>query len=104
MKEEMNKQSTASIPESREAEKFAQKYINEHSKELQTSLEYQGMLSGLPVFDPDEELASNVFAGAMIYATNIFGNRLVLGCGDYRKEAKQEIIEHLKKILELLNK
>lgn len=40
MKEEMNKQSTASIPESREAEKFAQKYINEHSKELQTSLEY----------------------------------------------------------------
>ena len=97
----MNKQSSASISESRE---FAQKYINEHSKELQTSLEYQGMLSGLPVLDPDEELASNVFAGAMIYATNIFGNRLVFGCGDYRKEDKIKIIEHLQKVLAILNK
>ena len=101
---EMNKQSSASISESRAAEKFAQKYINEHSKELQTSLEYQGMLSGLPVLDPDEELASNVFAGTMIYATNIFGNRLVFGCGDYRKEDKIKIIEHLKKVLAILNK
>lgn len=100
----MNKQSSASISESRAAEKFAQKYINEHNKELQTSLEYQGMLSGFPVLDPDEELASNVFAGAMIYATNIFGNRLVFGCGDYRKEDKIKIIEHLKKVLEILNK
>ena len=101
---EMNKQSSASISESRAAEKFAQKYINEHNKELQTSLEYQGMLSGLPVLDPDEELASNVFAGAMIYATNIFGNRLVFGCGDYRKEDKIKIIEHLKEVLAILNK
>ena len=101
---EMNKQSSASISESRAAEKFAQKYINEHNKELQTSLEYQGMLSGLPVLDPDEELASNVFAGAIIYATNIFGNRLVFGCGDYRKEDKIKIIEHLKKVLAILNK
>lgn len=100
----MNKQSSASISESRAAEKFAQKYINEHNKELQTSLEYQGMLSGLPVLDPDEELASNVFAGAMIYATNIFGNRLVFGCGDYRKEDKIKIIEHLKEVLAILNK
>lgn len=100
----MNKQSSASISKSRATEKFAQKYINEHNKELQTSLEYQGMLSGLPVLDPDEELASNVFAGAMIYATNIFGNRLVFGCGDYRKEDKIKIIEHLKKVLAILNK
>lgn len=100
----MNKQYSASISESRSAEKFAQKYINEHSEELQTSLEYQGMLSGLPVLDPDEELASNVFAGAMIYATNIFSNWLVLGCGDYRKEDKIKIIEHLKKVIGILNK
>ena len=42
---EIDNPSSVSISESRSAEKFAQKYINEHSKELQTSLEYQGMLS-----------------------------------------------------------
>lgn len=101
---EINNQSTASITDSRAAEKIAQNYIDEHYKEVQTSLEYRGILSEVPVFDPDEELASNVFVGAITFATAVFGNRLISGCGDYRKEDKSEILGHLKAILKIMNK
>lgn len=98
----MSKQSSALITEARAAKAHARDYINEHCEEVQTSLEYRGILSESPVFDQDDELASNVFAGAIMYASEVFGNRLVLGCGNYRIEDKTEILNHLKAILEIL--
>lgn len=99
---EMSKQSSALITEARAAKEHARDYINEHCAEVQTSLEYRGILSESPVFDQDDELASNVFAGAIMYASEVFGNRLVLGCGNYRIEDKTKVLNHLKAILEIL--
>lgn len=85
-------------------EKKALDYIWEHGEVSQNCLEFRGILSGIPLFDKSEEVASNVFAGAISYASEVFGNRLIYGRGNYRKEDKQEIIEHLRKVLEILNK
>ena len=101
---EINKPSSALNVEARAAKEHAWDYINEHRKEVQTSLEYRGILSKLPVFNPEEKLASNVFAGAIMYAADIFAVRLVLGCSGCRREDTNEIIDHLQKILEILNK
>lgn len=53
--------------------------------------------------NPSEESISLVFAGAMKYASFVFGNHLVLG-GAY-KETKdyQEILEHLRAICKILD-
>lgn len=99
---EINKPSSALIAEARAAKEYAWDYINKHCKEVQTSLEYRGILSESPVFDQNDELASNVFAGAIMYASEVFGNRLVLGCGNYRIEDKTKLLNHLKAILEIL--
>ena len=98
----MNRQSSALITEARATKEHARDYINEHCEEVQTSLEYRGMLSESPVFDQDDELASNVFAGAIMYASEVFGNRLILGGGNYRIEDKTKLLNHLKAILEIL--
>lgn len=99
---EINKPSSALIAEARAAKEYAWDYINEHIEEVQTSLEYRGVLSESSVFDQNDELASNVFAGAIMYASEVFGNRIVFGGGNYRIEDKTKILDHLKAILEIL--
>ena len=49
--------------------------------------------------------AARVFCGAMLYATLVFGNRLMLG-GAYRTnfEDKKKILEHLREINFILSK
>lgn len=51
--------------------------------------------SKLTTFD-NNSLAARVFCGAMLYATSVFGNSLMLG-GAYRTnfEDKKKILEHL---------
>lgn len=53
----------------------------------------------------NNSLAARVFCGAMIYATFIFGNSLMLG-GAYRTnfEDKKKILEHLREITFILSK
>ena len=53
----------------------------------------------------NNSLAARVFCGAMIYATFVFGNRLILG-GAYQTnfEDKKKILEHLREINSILSK
>ena len=53
----------------------------------------------------NNSLAARVFCGAMIYATSVFGNSLMLG-GAYRTnfEDKKKILEHLQEITFILSK
>ena len=53
----------------------------------------------------NNSLAARVFCGAMIYATFVFSNRLMLG-GAYRTnfEDKKKILEHLQEINFILSK
>ena len=53
----------------------------------------------------NNSLAARVFCGAMIYASFVFGNSLMLG-GAYRTnfEDKKEIFEHLQEINFILSK
>ena len=55
--------------------------------------------------DDNNKLASNVFSGAIMYATNVFTNALILG-GDYHRnqEDKVKILEHLYEINNILAK
>lgn len=55
--------------------------------------------------DPNEEGASNSFAGALVYASNVFINRLILG-GAYstNQDDKTIILEHLKAIMDIIKK
>lgn len=55
--------------------------------------------------DPNEEGASNSFAGALAYASNVFVNRLILG-GAYstNQDDKMVILEHLKAIMHVIEK
>ena len=87
------------------AERFCEQKLAELQDNAQDYMEYYGMLeSAGKVFDPTEKIASYVVLGAISYASRVFGNRLVYGRGNYRKEDKMEIIEHLRKVLEILNK
>jgi hypothetical protein len=52
--------------------------------------------------NPSEESSSLIFAGAMRYASFVFGNHLVLG-GAYKETRDyQEILEHLRAICKIL--
>lgn len=53
----------------------------------------------------NNSLAARVFYGAILYATSVFGNRLMLG-GAYRTnfEDKKKILEHLREITFILSK
>lgn len=53
----------------------------------------------------NNSLAARVFCGAMIYASFVFGNSLMLG-GAYRTnfEDKKKILEHLREINFILSK
>lgn len=53
----------------------------------------------------NNSLAARVFCGAILYATFVFGNSLMLG-GAYRTnfEDKKEILEHLREITSILSK
>lgn len=84
------------------------KYAVSRSRELEKDayefLELYGIMYNVKTFDENEEFASNVFAGAINFASNVFCNRLVLGAGDYRKEDKIKIITALREILGVLEK
>lgn len=55
--------------------------------------------------DDDNKLASNVFGGAIMYATNVFANALILGGAYHRnQEDKMKILEHLRDINNILAK
>lgn len=79
-----------------------------NKKEIKSSRLVQDYLehynSKSTTFD-NNSLAARVFCGAMLYATIVFGNRLMLG-GAYRTnfEDKKEIFEHLQEIAFLLSK
>mgnify|MGYP003443515921 FL=1 len=53
----------------------------------------------------NNSLAARVFCGAMLYATFVFGNSLMLG-GAYQTnfEDKKKILEHLREITFILSK
>lgn len=57
------------------------------------------------IIDPNEEIASKVFSGAITYASMVFSNRLILG-GAYltNKDDKLIILEHLQGIMHVLEK
>ena len=69
---------------------------------VQDYLEHYNLKS--TTFD-NNSLAARVFCGAMIYATFVFSNRLMLG-GAYRTnfEDKKKILEHLREINFILSK
>lgn len=83
----------ATMEEHKEAEKaiIAQEYLRNYMKPC--------------ALDPNEEGASNSFAGAMAYASNVFMNRLILG-GAYstNQDDKMIILEHLKAIMDIIAK
>ena len=70
--------------------------------DTQKFLKLYGIKSGIKDFDPTDKEASEVFAGAIMFASDVFANRLVLGCGDSRKEDKLVILKALKSIIEIL--
>ena len=72
--------------------------------EAQKFLKLYGILSDLKDFDPTDKEASEVFAGAIMFASDVFANRLVLGHNDFRKEGKLVILKALKSIIEILQK
>ena len=79
-----------------------------NKKEIKSSMLVQDYLehynSKSTTFDNNSS-AARVFCGAMIYATFVFGNRLMLG-GAYRTnfEDKKKILEHLREINFILSK
>lgn len=58
--------------------------------------------AGCTPINPDQELASRVFAGTMMYAASVFGNRLVLGGAHHNTKDCKEILDHLQAICKLL--
>lgn len=70
----------------------------------QEPFKLQELLSTSKEFDANAELASSVFVGAINYASKVFGNCLVFGRGDYRKEDKAKILAALREILDILEK
>lgn len=83
---------------------FAASQVRELQESAQDFLVSYGALGGLNVFDADDENASMVFAGAILFASNVFTNRLVLGRGYANKEDKSKILAALHEILEILEK
>jgi hypothetical protein len=70
--------------------------------DAQKFLKLYGIESGINDFDPKDAEASEVFAGAIMFASDVFANRLVLGHNDFRKEDKIVILKALKSIIEIL--
>lgn len=56
------------------------------------------LAEGSTPVNADQELASQIFAGAMIYASNVFINHLVIGGAYCNTKDCQEIANHLKAI------
>ena len=79
-----------------------------NKKEIKSSMLVQDYLehynSKSTTFD-NNSLAARVFCGAMVYASSVFVNSLLLG-GAYRTnfEDKKEIFEHLQEITFILSK
>lgn len=77
-------------------------HLNDTELQILSSMLVQDYLehyhSKSTTFD-NNSLAARVFCGAMIYATSVFANSLMLG-GAYRTnfEDKKKILEHLREI------
>lgn len=99
---EIDNPSTTRITESSVDKEFATKYLRNYLDSSQRFLEFKGILSEIPMFSPHHEFASNVFTGAILYASEVFKNGLLFGGGNYRIEDKTKILDHLKAILEIL--
>lgn len=99
---EIDNPSTTRISESRVDKEFATKYLRNYLDSSQRFLEFKGILSEIPMFNPHHEFASNVFTGAILYASEVFKNGLLFGDGDYRIEDKHKMLAHIEAILEIL--
>ena len=99
---EIDNPSTTRIAESRVDKEFATKYLRNYLDSSQRFLEFKGVLSEIPMFSPHHEFASNVFTGAILYASEVFKNGLLFGDGDYRIEDKHKMLAHIEAILEIL--
>ena len=101
---EIDNPSTTRIAESRVDKEFATKYLRNYLDSSQRFLEFKGVLYEIPMFSPHHEFASNVFTGAILYASEVFKNGLLFGDGDYRIEDKHKILTHIEEIFKILKK
>lgn len=83
-------------------DKLKSKLGGKHYDSNMTQNYLQSWASGCTPINPEEESASRAFAGAIMYASSVFGNRLILGGAHHNTKNCREILDHLQAICKLL--